>query len=126
MDVVLQGHLRMLQERIESHLANSSCIECGLRDPRLLDFDHIRGTKSFQISDAIMLKVSMAELEEELDKCETRCRNCHILKHHTLGHEYLNEEHLFRALNNSGQNTQSWRRMVKQRKRPRPVWVRHN
>ena len=51
------------------------CLDCGEKDQRVLDFDHVRGIKAFTISDH--LDLSPARLYAEIDKCEVRCANCH-------------------------------------------------
>ena len=45
-----------------------------------MDYDHVRGVKRFNISEAIKLKIELEELETELDKCELVCSNCHRLR----------------------------------------------
>lgn len=54
------------------------CIDCGIKDWRVLEFDHIRGEKKFNIGD--YRKVGMKLLKEEIRKCECRCANCHRIK----------------------------------------------
>jgi hypothetical protein len=54
------------------------CIDCGISDWRVLEFDHVRGKKKFNIGD--YQKYSMKVLKEEIRKCEVRCANCHRIK----------------------------------------------
>lgn len=55
------------------------CIDCGLTDWRLLDFDHKDPKhKLFNISQKLHLPI--AELLIEVKKCELRCPNCHRIK----------------------------------------------
>jgi len=51
------------------------CIDCGEKDLRVLDSDHVRGKKLYEISDLLARPLSV--LFAELDKCDTRCANCH-------------------------------------------------
>ena len=52
------------------------CIDCGYRkNPRALQFDHVRGVKQGNIGN--MKFWSWGRLLEELAKCELRCANCH-------------------------------------------------
>jgi hypothetical protein len=53
------------------------CVDCGEADPVVLDFDHVRGRKEFEICHAARLKVSIERLMREIAKCEVRCANCH-------------------------------------------------
>src|SRR5439155_1449789 len=55
----------------------SGCIDCGNKDPRVLDFDHVRGEKADCVS---RLFRAPKRLTEELAKCEVRCSNCHRIK----------------------------------------------
>lgn len=55
------------------------CVDCGETDPRVLQFDHVRGTKKSTITElAYSVKASIATLILEISKCEVRCANCHI------------------------------------------------
>lgn len=62
---------------VDDILGNSSCIDCGNNDPRVLEFDHVRGTKLGHISHGIKNAWNLTKLKEEIDKCEIRCCNCH-------------------------------------------------
>ena len=65
---------------IDSILELSSCIDCGESDRIVLEFDHVRGRKLFNISDARTAGYSLATIVQEIDKCEVRCANCHRIK----------------------------------------------
>ncbi len=51
------------------------CVDCGETDPLVLEFDHVRGEKTTEISDLMYHKFQT--LLDEIDKCEVRCANCH-------------------------------------------------
>jgi hypothetical protein len=53
------------------------CVDCGIKTQIVLDFDHIRGEKTGDISQMIASAASVKRLLSELDKCEVRCANCH-------------------------------------------------
>jgi hypothetical protein len=58
---------------------NKSCADCGLSYPwYVMDFDHVSGTKKFQLSNAFTR--SLRILREELAKCELVCANCHRIR----------------------------------------------
>jgi DNA-binding MarR family transcriptional regulator len=65
------------REYIAGELA-SGCADCGERDIRVLEFDHIRGVKVAAVS-ALMRDASFEKLKAEIAKCEVRCSNCHAL-----------------------------------------------
>jgi hypothetical protein len=51
------------------------CVDCGEKDLRVLDFDHIRGKKLASLS--TMRLCAPITIYAEIDKCEIRCANCH-------------------------------------------------
>ena len=59
-------------------LSNHKCIDCGEKDPIVLEFDHIRD-KLFAVS-SIGRNRSMLQIKREIEKCEVRCANCHRRK----------------------------------------------
>src|SRR5205807_7072951 len=50
------------------------CVDCGERDPVVLDFHHLHG-KTFNINRAY--QCSIKRILEELAKCVLLCANCH-------------------------------------------------
>jgi len=65
-----------------SSLTNGRCSKCGrtTKSSASMEFHH-RGEKRFHVADALARKegVSVAELVEEIGKCDLVCRNCHRL-----------------------------------------------
>lgn len=55
-----------------------ACKDCGISDPRVLEFDHVRGEKEFTLKEAKSkpLDVILAEIE----KCDVVCANCHRIR----------------------------------------------
>lgn len=62
-----------------NYLLEHPCVDCGNKDPIVLNFDHLRD-KKFNISIASGGKISLDSLKEEIEKCEIRCANCHTRK----------------------------------------------
>jgi hypothetical protein len=60
------------------------CKDCGKKYPfYVMDFDHVRGKKSFGIGSNVRCRVGI--LLKEIEKCEVVCANCHRIrtyKHH--------------------------------------------
>tara|TARA_R100001015_G_scaffold16792_1_gene8755 strand:- start:320 stop:682 length:363 start_codon:yes stop_codon:yes gene_type:complete len=54
-----------------------SCVDCGESNPLVLEFDHVRGEKKSNVSDMGNQSYSLKTIQEEIDKCEVRCANCH-------------------------------------------------
>lgn len=53
----------------------AECADCDLRDPIVMEFDHVRGVKKFNIANA--KDKPLAKVEEEIEKCDIVCANCH-------------------------------------------------
>jgi len=63
---------------VYEYLLKHPCVDCGERDPIVLEFDHRPDTeKSFSISDITSYNFSMARIIAEIEKCDVRCANCH-------------------------------------------------
>jgi hypothetical protein len=59
------------------------CVDCGVTDPRVLEFDHRDpSTKSFSIG-AVKARYTWDRMLEEIAKCDVRCANCHRIRHAT-------------------------------------------
>lgn len=57
------------------------CVDCGERYPSyVMDFDHVRGDKKFNLSKG--KKTSVKTIDAELEKCDVVCSNCHRERTH--------------------------------------------
>lgn len=65
-------------EYILSFLKEHPCVDCGEKDPIVLDFDHLCD-KKYNISEMIHSHPP-SSLLKEIAKCEIRCSNCHRKK----------------------------------------------
>lgn len=69
---------RRLLEKVYQILRASSCIDCGEKDPIVLEFDHRDpAMKVFSISRAISHGFGWSRALAEMEKCDIRCANCH-------------------------------------------------
>ena len=60
------------------------CVDCGESDPRVLQFDHVRGEKVDDVCYlAFAMKWSIDRLLSEIAKCDVRCANCHAKRTYT-------------------------------------------
>jgi len=67
---------RRRQHRDRVRAFRVACVDCGITNPVLLDFDHLRD-KQAEISQLVRAGAPWAVIQAEIDKCETRCANCH-------------------------------------------------
>ena len=56
-----------------------TCVDCGITNPLLLDFDHLRD-KQAEISQLVHAGMPWSVIQAEIDKCQVRCANCHARK----------------------------------------------
>lgn len=67
-----------IRRRLWEFKLRNPCVDCGECDPRVLQFDHVRGNKTCDVSAlAYSRKASWDRIEKEIKKCVVRCANCH-------------------------------------------------
>lgn len=60
------------------------CTDCGqCYPPYVMQFDHIGTDKSFDVSTGVNDAYSISRLQQEIDKCELVCANCHAIRTNT-------------------------------------------
>ena len=69
-----------INERLYEYLLKHPCIDCGENDPIVLEFDNVRGEKTYNISSLGWRFCSWETMLKEIAKCEIRCANCHRRK----------------------------------------------
>lgn len=66
---------------VAEYLLYHPCQDCGCKDIRVLEFDHLEHDKK---RDGVMRLVnngaSLESVKQEISKCEVRCSNCHTIK----------------------------------------------
>ena len=68
-------------ELIKQYLLDKACIDCGITDPVVLEFDHRNPEeKSYHVSNMAGWCFSEENILEEIAKCDIRCANCHRRK----------------------------------------------
>lgn len=65
---------------LKEFLQKNPCVDCGESDIVVLEFDHVRGEKSGNVSDMANRALSITKIQKEIEKCEIRCANCHRRK----------------------------------------------
>ena len=84
---VLQANARQYYKRrqIVNGLKSRPCADCGIQyPPCVMDFDHTKGTKRFNVS---RLSHRMVDVVAEIEKCDVVCANCHRMRTYARGHK---------------------------------------
>lgn len=77
-----RARIEAAQRYVWDYLLTHPCIDCGESDPRVLEFDHIKGEKHMAVSDMVTHTYSIERIADEISKCVVRCANCHRRKTH--------------------------------------------
>lgn len=68
-----EQRLKLLEE-----IGGTKCADCGITDPRVLQFDHTQNNKTKNV--AHFLGKSYSKAKEEALKCDVVCANCHVIR----------------------------------------------
>lgn len=75
---------RQRREELRQLIDNAKsqpCVDCRQRFPLpAMQFDHVRGTKRFNLASALALAPSKDTLIKEMNKCDVVCANCHAIR----------------------------------------------
>lgn len=66
-----------VQMKVNLLKAEKGCVDCGERDPRCLDFDHVVASTKVDSIGVMVRRCSYESVLAEIAKCEVRCANCH-------------------------------------------------
>jgi hypothetical protein len=61
---------------VDEYLRDQACLDCGLRDADVLEFDH-REEKTANLSALVGWGTSISRLRSEIARCDVVCVNCH-------------------------------------------------
>jgi len=73
--------------------STNCCKDCEVHHPfYVMQFDHVRGQKAFDLWRAGDSVCSIARIQEEIDKCDVVCANCHARR--TYKRNLINNDEL--------------------------------
>jgi hypothetical protein len=72
---------QQFKSRLQKIKEDSGCVDCGVCNHIVLDFDHLKD-KKYNISRMIHDGFSWAAIKKEISKCEVVCANCHRIRTH--------------------------------------------
>lgn len=81
-------HRLRIREKLLAYLSTKKCVDCGEKDPVVLEFDHVKPKNKFKpVSKMLSGHYAWKSIFSEIEKCEIRCANCHRRKSYIqLGH----------------------------------------
>ena len=62
---------------MREYLSDKACVDCGIDDLLVLEFDHIADDKRANVSRLLHGGHSLQCVTDEIAKCEVVCANCH-------------------------------------------------
>jgi hypothetical protein len=72
---------KLARDYIFDYFGSHPCVDCGTIDVRVLEFDHLPDFKKKSgVGKLAISGYSLDVIKTEIEKCEVRCRNCHIIK----------------------------------------------
>ena len=79
---IAQTNARRVENRREvlAYLATHACVDCGITDRVVLEFDHRDPTQKFKAVGSMLMSKRWARVRAEIEKCDVRCVNCHRRK----------------------------------------------
>lgn len=78
---IQQTKLRKRNADYVNEAKNKPCTDCGGLFPSyVMDFDHIDGNKTDNISGMVRKMTCLKKIQDEIDKCELVCSNCHRIR----------------------------------------------
>jgi hypothetical protein len=74
-------HRIKIRAKVFEFLFKNPCVDCGEKDPIVLEFDHRNTKNKFKIIGKMLSgHYSWESVHSEIKKCEIRCANCHRRK----------------------------------------------
>jgi hypothetical protein len=74
-------HRTKVRENVLEFLSDKKCVDCGEKDPIVLDFDHKDRPNKFKtINKMLSGHYAWSSVLREIGKCDIRCANCHRRK----------------------------------------------
>lgn len=74
-------HRVMVRAKLFEFLSTKKCVDCGEKDPIVLEFDHRSSKEKFKIVGKMLSgHYSWQSVLNEINKCDIRCANCHRRK----------------------------------------------
>jgi hypothetical protein len=84
-----------MKEFLWRHRKLCGCKSCGVKNPRVLQYDHLEPeNKILEVSAMAHNGFGLKTIKEEIKKCQILCANCHLIKS-SKEFNYYNGERLY-------------------------------
>lgn len=67
------------RRQVLAYLSTHPCVDCGIADPVVLEFDH-RDPRLKAAHVGVLMSKPWVRVRAEIDKCDVRCANCHRIR----------------------------------------------
>ena len=84
----IDGYRRSNRPRILAYLLTHPCVDCGLSDPLVLEFDHRDPKEKRAEVSVLAARKPWPIVLAEIAKCDVRCANCHRVRTAAQQHWY--------------------------------------
>ena len=75
------------RNKILQYLSDKRCIDCGIDNILVLEFDHVSSNKSDNVC-SMLRSFSWLSILSEINKCDIVCSNCHQIRTHKRANDY--------------------------------------
>jgi hypothetical protein len=69
-----------IKKKFVEYKKDLQCKDCGNKDFRVLDFDHINNDKDDNVGNLVNMGCCWNTIMKEINKCEVVCSNCHRIR----------------------------------------------
>ena len=73
----VRGRRDLNRREVVRYLATHPCVDCGIANPVLLEFDHRDPRQKVMNVGIMIVSRRWLRVRAEIDKCDVRCVNCH-------------------------------------------------
>lgn len=74
-------NIKKTQQLIFDYFKTHPCVDCGATNPVVLEFDHRDTSTKYKIVSLMIFQgYAWSRIQEEINKCDVRCANCHRIR----------------------------------------------
>lgn len=101
-----QHRLERARDHVLLHLESSNCADCGESHLVVLEYDHVRDSKTSEVGRLVAVGAKLNAIDAEISKCDVVCANCHRRRTAVRAKSWRNRAHHGEALPSKGAKRQ--------------------